>query len=240
MTQINPFESMFLQTTLIRIPLDYLKVNVSATGDALFHDRIIYNLDLQKNLPMSVASPKFVFAHLVIPHWPYVFLPNGGYVPGGGDINGFLIGKTPSEGLVGYPRSMAFINRAMIQVVDQIIARSKAPPVIIIQGDHGAFRFDDPSQRVTILNAYYLPGAKAVLYPTITPVNTFRIVLNSYFGQDYPLLPDVSRFSPYDDATTSKSSPIPVRNNPASWSNDPTPTPQLPRALMQPIDVTLV
>jgi hypothetical protein len=189
---------------------------------------------------MSVASPKFVFAHLVIPHWPYVFLPNGGYVPGGGDINGFLIGKTPSEGLVGYPRSMAFINRAMIQVVDQIIARSKAPPVIIIQGDHGAFRFDDPSQRVTILNAYYLPGAKAVLYPTITPVNTFRIVLNSYFGQDYPLLPDVSRFSPYDDATTSKSSPIPVRNNPASWSNDPTPTPQLPRALMQPIDVTLV
>jgi hypothetical protein len=52
---------------------------------------------------------------------------------------------------------------------------------------------------MTILNAYYLPGEESRLYPTITPVNTFRIILDAYFGQDYPLLPDVSRYSPIDN-----------------------------------------
>jgi hypothetical protein len=44
----------------------------------------------------------------------------------------------------------------------------------------------------TILNALYLPGAEADwLYPGITPVNTFRLIFNHYFGQHYSYLPDV-------------------------------------------------
>jgi len=50
------------------------------------------------------------------------------------------------------------------------------------------------------LIAYYFPNNGAgVLYPTITPVNTFRLVLNTYFGQDLTLLPDVSYYSAYED-----------------------------------------
>jgi hypothetical protein len=54
-----------------------------------------------------------------------------------------------------------------------------------------------PEQRMSILNAYYLPNtaARASLYPSITPVNTFRILFASYFGQKLPLLPDISRYS---------------------------------------------
>jgi hypothetical protein len=49
------------------------------------------------------------------------------------------------------------------------------------------------------LIAYYFPnGGARVLYPTITPVNTFRLVLNTYFGQKFPLLPDASYYSTYD------------------------------------------
>jgi hypothetical protein len=44
-----------------------------------------------------------------------------------------------------------------------------------------------------ILNAYYLPGTgQAGLYPSITPVNSFRVVFNAYFGTDLPILPDRS------------------------------------------------
>jgi hypothetical protein len=44
-----------------------------------------------------------------------------------------------------------------------------------------------------ILNAIYFPnGDYSALYETITPVNTFRVVFNQYFGQDVPLLPDSS------------------------------------------------
>ena len=52
-----------------------------------------------------------------------------------------------------------------------------------------------------ILNAYYLPdsGAKR-LYSSITPVNTFRLILNQYFKTKYKLLEDVSYFSPLENA----------------------------------------
>jgi len=44
-----------------------------------------------------------------------------------------------------------------------------------------------------ILNAYYFPeeGDK-LLYDSITPVNTFRILFNYYFGQDFILLDDIN------------------------------------------------
>ena len=47
-----------------------------------------------------------------------------------------------------------------------------------------------------ILNAYYLPGHSDIAYPTISPVNTFRLIFNTYFGTDYELLPDTSYYSP--------------------------------------------
>ena len=44
-----------------------------------------------------------------------------------------------------------------------------------------------------ILNAFYLPGISMdAISPTITPVNTFRLIFNLYFGTDFPLLPDKS------------------------------------------------
>jgi hypothetical protein len=49
------------------------------------------------------------------------------------------------------------------------------------------------------LNAYYVPhDVRARLYPSITPVNTFRVILGHYFPGAYGLLPDDSYFSSYD------------------------------------------
>jgi hypothetical protein len=44
-----------------------------------------------------------------------------------------------------------------------------------------------------ILNAYYLPDTdKKFLRPSITPVNSFRLIFNLYFNADLELLPDES------------------------------------------------
>ena len=57
---------------------------------------------------------------------------------------------------------------------------------------------DDPSdgfvlERMAIFNAYYLPEyCRSGLYPTTTPVNTFRIILNSCLGTTFELLEDES------------------------------------------------
>src|SRR5690606_20516760 len=83
-------------------------------------------------------------------------------------------------------------------------SRSEKPPVIIIQGDHGPggrLKWKSPgdscyAERTSILNAYYLPdGADALLFPNITPVNSFRVVLNAYFGADLEMLPGKSYFT---------------------------------------------
>ena len=51
-------------------------------------------------------------------------------------------------------------------------------------------------ERMGILNAYYFPDQDySKLYKGITPVNTFRIILNKYFGTDLDLLEDRSYFS---------------------------------------------
>jgi hypothetical protein len=33
------------------------------------------------------------------------------------------------------------------------------------------------------------------MYPTITPINATRILLNAHYGGDYPLLPDLSYYA---------------------------------------------
>ena len=94
---------------------------------------------------------------------------------------------------------MHYLNQRLLDVVSQLISTSQTPPVIILQGEHGVASFSD-EVRMKIFNAYYLPDAEhSQPYSTISPVNTFRIILNSYFGNDFDLLEDTSYFSTYDD-----------------------------------------
>ena len=107
--------------------------------------------------------------------------------------------------LLKYPQQLSYINKLVENTILKILARSKTDPIIIIQGDHGPGLFLDSSsvedtcifERASILNAYHLPGLDpdAVLYSTITPVNTFRVVLDNYFFTHLGLLDDKSYYA---------------------------------------------
>lgn len=46
------------------------------------------------------------------------------------------------------------------------------------------------------LNAFLVnDAAKAQLYPSITPINGFRIILNSQYGGSYQMLDDVGYYA---------------------------------------------
>jgi len=92
-----------------------------------------------------------------------------------------------------------YISSQMAQIIPRLIANSATPPIIVIQGDHGPTVASSPRSRMSNLNAYYLPGVDASIYPSITPVNTFRVIFNKYFGQNLELLDDVSLYSDYTD-----------------------------------------
>ncbi len=179
---LNAFDFLFLRTTILRFFLD---VSNAWTGtfyvDSLrgHAEYIEYTLGELETVP-QITGPKFVFVHLMAPHEPYVFDPDGVFV--------FTEAADP-----GYPNEIQYLNKRLVPLVQKIIEESSVPPIIIIQGDHAR----DAEVRLAIFNAIYFPNAEDVLYPTMTPVNTFRLVFNTYFGQDFTLLPDISYYSSY-------------------------------------------
>jgi len=90
---------------------------------------------------------------------------------------------------------VTFLNQKLLEMVDEILSESKTPPVIILQGDHGPWLQPNP-QQFFILNAYYVPGHIQELYSNISPVNSFRLVFNAFFGANYDMLKDITYYSP--------------------------------------------
>ena len=110
------------------------------------------------------------------PREPYVFDRNG---------------NPAEEGKGTYIDQLIFVNKKVKVVIDEILAKSDIEPIIILQADHGA----GPNRGIDILNAYFLPeNGNRLLYESITPVNSFRIVFKHYFDVDYELLKDESYF----------------------------------------------
>lgn len=182
------FEKLVMDTTVLRLVSDYNLFDVNRLANS---DRRAMVLSLLKNLK-KVPDEKgalFVWAHFAVPHNPYQFGPNGEWID-----------DRPKDFGQAYVGQVIFINREILEVIDAILAKSGTPPVIIIQGDHGPLTkiAPTPDLKMPILNAYYLPGVdmNKVLYPSISPVNTFRVIMNTYFGQKLPLLEDISYYAP--------------------------------------------
>ena len=198
-TTLNEFETLLLNTTVFRIPYD---LKIVSPGDASHKDmrrlRVLSLLEKIKELP-RLDDHLFVFAHIVVPHRPYTFGPNGEIPAYDGRV------ATYEDTGRAYIDQVKFVDKEILKVVDSLLKNSKNPPVIIIQGDHGPASdlTSKPSQRMPILNAYYLPGVQMdkLLYPSISPVNSFRVVLNTYFGQHLPILEDRSYYAPEEGRT---------------------------------------
>ncbi len=138
----------------------------------------------------AIAGPKFTYVHLFIPHAPFVFGPDGQIMTDPGYYSGDRAGATTEiYQLKGYVNQVQYIDKRIVPILQSVINKSKNPPIIILMGDHGL----ENANRLTDLLAYYLPNnGSAKLYPTISPVNTFRLIFDEYFGANYPLLPDTT------------------------------------------------
>jgi hypothetical protein len=190
---LNEFEVLLMETTFARLLQDGNRFGIQSAGSQLFRERTLFALDQLDELSY-IQGPKFVFVHLIVPHPPYVFGPTGG------PIEPAEAGTTRTQEGAGLYRDQAiYISSRMMEIVPKLIANSATPPIIVIQGDHGPTVASSPRARMSILNAYFLPGAGLQVPSTITPVNTFRLILNAYFGQNLELLDDISLYSDYTD-----------------------------------------
>ena len=141
-----------------------------------------------------------MFAHILIPHKPYVFTADGRRLTPEERAR-----HTKAENFLG---QAMYVNSRLEDIARQLLSGPEATrPIVIIQTDEGpnpagldddgaSFTWTAATQeeleiKYPIFNAFYLPGLTDTgVYPGITTVNTFRLVLSKYFGADLPLLPD--------------------------------------------------
>lgn len=206
----NIYEEMVLMGTSAVILIDNDILPLYNTGYAVHRRHVTLSFDSLRSIS-ALPGPKFVMFHIVSPHPPFVIDRDGNAVsiaaPFEGGRDGSYFPGSTAEYVSGYVEKLLYTNKQLLQGVDAILEDSSTPPIIIFQADHGPgawLEWDSAEktclvERTAIFNAYYLPGAGVEnLYPDITPVNTFRVIFNTYFGTDLPLLEDKTYFSSWD------------------------------------------
>jgi len=150
------------------------------------------------------GAPRFVVSHITAPHEPFVFDSLGQPVNNQLTFEAMYIitsEKIASTYRKYYADQLKFITNMTSQTINNLQKNIDRPAIIIVQSDHGpasSYEFDldklTPSylyERFSILNAYYFfDGNYTSFYDSISPVNSFRLVLNQYLGQDLPRLED--------------------------------------------------
>lgn len=194
------FTRMYFETTLLRVMFEYYymdPVRYSNLPQWLFisekDDKVLgyasfwfnqtnYVFDQLATFPEKPGN-YLIYAHINLPHQPFVYDANGNFK--------YTYNPPDDQMTAPYLDQISYANKRVLQLVDELIKNSKTPPIIIIQGDHGAHVITSGLEKHKILNAYYVPQEmKDDLYPTITPVNTFRLILRDVFGKEIDLLPD--------------------------------------------------
>ncbi len=158
-------------------------------------------------------APKFVFAHFLVPHPPFVI---------DGEGNCLSVETVESRSREkNYVEQVKYANSQVLGFIERIRQSGGPEPVVILQADEGPWpkrlvldeihklgadvQYVDwlqttPAElreKMAILNALYLPGLEhSQISADTTPVNSFRLVLREYFGIDLPALPDRSYVFP--------------------------------------------
>ena len=146
------------------------------------------------------GKPTFVFAHLILPHLPYVFdarcRPTS--YP---DLRN---ASTRKQDKRLYLDQLRCANALVLGLVTGLLHHAPTPPILLLQGDHGTSLLEYRSaptarqisaaqarERLGAFGAYYLPGAgDRLLGDTLTLVNLLPKILNHYFGVNVPPVPD--------------------------------------------------
>ena len=198
--QVSDFAAAFYDSTLVP-RVTRLAGLQEDPARARQHAWTMFDLQAMTDA-QSIPGPKFVYGHALLPHPPYIYDRTGRYLTEAESSK-----MTKSE---AYHEQMLYLNTRLKAIIEPLLALPEdQQPIIIIQADEGPYPADyekggrdwdwlkatpeDLKIKFGILNAQYWPGMKPEdtgLYPSISSVNTFRLLFSKYFGANLPLLPD--------------------------------------------------
>ncbi|MBP7355355.1 MAG: hypothetical protein KA928_04280 [Longilinea sp.] len=187
---LDEFGQMVIQNTMLEPFASHLKEQDPLVS--LVAQNILFTFEKIPQLDQEISGPKFVYAHIMLPHEPFIFDQDG-------NINNAINLHNWDYYLGGY----IFATQKLQELVESILAQADPnnPPIIILQSDHGARNLPTgnpdsillqnypESYRYCIMNAMYLPGYDTSELPDdFIPTNTFPLIMNFYFGFEIPLV----------------------------------------------------
>lgn len=201
---IDLFGYSILQTTMLKPFLDNLMpASIKSNSFVGVRERVIFQFDKLSKIA-ELPGPKFIFAHIISPHGPYVFDATCGDLSATDRLN-----RMEKE---NYLNQLICTSAQIEDTVTKILENSKNPPIILIQSDEGipyirnkftqVDSWEEASddllkQKFPVFSAYYLPGvATSTMYSSISNVNSFRVIFNQYFSTNLPILDDKNYIFP--------------------------------------------
>ena len=133
-------------------------------------------------------QPHFVYAHLMLPHWPYRYDSEG---------NNVNPTSTPLNEDI-YLDQLIFTEKKSLEMIDSI-QKQNPESIIIIFSDHGMrgeiTSWVNPTDKDLIrgfnnISALYFPDKEIEIPKKLSLVNIFRIFFNEYFDTHYEILED--------------------------------------------------
>jgi hypothetical protein len=186
------FESALYDASAMPALLRRLGLNPRRSSGADVHvAETSFSLDTLDAV-VDEPGPKFVFAHVLLPHPPYVY-----------DRDGRVLSDEETAALSGrerFRRQLEYTNLRLRALVDRLLALPEdSRPIILLQADEGpwppaygrAIRSydwstaspDDLEIKFGILNAWYLPSdADLGLDPAMGVIQTYPVLFERYFG----------------------------------------------------------
>jgi len=150
-------------------------------------DTVLRGFENIKQMPY-VKGPKFVFAHILSPHTPFVFDSKGKKLQFSSRMDSLNY-----RDKTFYLEQYLFITQKVEEVITSLFKNYKTLPIIIIQSDHGPrggsriypeFRLDiDMEDMKSIYCAYYLPNDKGkIIYSKTTNADVFKKIEEYLFN----------------------------------------------------------
>jgi hypothetical protein len=194
----SEFSTVLLRSTMWPAIENALGLEEELGHRATERRRVAYQIESLLSVEDDPA-PTFTLAHFLIPHPPFVFDRDGG------PVTDEMVAERGTQR--NYVEQLVYTNSVIEEMVAELLETDGEEPIIVVQSDEGphpprlsrqerSFKWFEATDtelrdKLFILNAYHLPdGHDDGLYPTISPVNSFRLILNEYFGAGLELLDD--------------------------------------------------
>ena len=161
------------------------------------------------HLGAAEEQPTFTYVHIVAPHPPFVFEPDGSYRPSEqkftfADGSAWMVtrGSSTEDYAAGYLAQLEYVNRELIPVLSRLIEEDPQAAIFLLS-DHGPGKGLDWSsqketdllERLAIELAVRLPGEQYSSFDeSMTSVNAFRAFLNEALGINLPPLSNRSYY----------------------------------------------